>query len=180
MAWLVGVCAGGEGAEWTIMGRSWPHPILTPTRLLTHTHTQLFRLSSQRLQIDASAVDIHAYFTTLCDLVQVGWLHTQHTDTPYVGGVYTHMHNFKGEKRRSIMDVSTPSTMPPATYIQVITDKSQRRLVRDLDASLPKHVLLDKIRFSQLIMNLTSNAAKVMMIFGGLDGLDGLDGYVCV
>ena len=34
-------------------------------------HKQLFRLSSQRLQIDVSQVDIHAYFTTLCDLVQV-------------------------------------------------------------------------------------------------------------
>ena len=56
-----------------------------------------------------------------------------------------------------------PSPTPPKknTHTQVITDKSQRQLVRELDASLPRYVLLDKIRFSQLIMNLTSNAAKV-------------------
>lgn len=54
------------------------------------------------------------------------------------------------------------SPPPPKTkQKQVITDKSQRQLVRELDASLPRYVLLDKIRFSQLIMNLTSNAAKV-------------------
>jgi nitrogen-specific signal transduction histidine kinase len=33
--------------------------------------------------------------------------------------------------------------------------------VWELDPSLPRRVLLDKIRFSQLIMNLASNAAKV-------------------
>lgn len=66
-----------------------PWPVAPPRRIVDDI-LELFRLSSQRLQIDESLVDIHAYFTTMCDLVQV------------------------------------------------ITDKSQRRLERVQDPSLPR------------------------------------------
>jgi len=46
-------------------------PSLPPSLRIVDDILELFRLSSQRLQIDESVVDIHTYFMTLCDLVQV-------------------------------------------------------------------------------------------------------------
>lgn len=88
-----------------------------------------------------------------CSFVDEG----QHRDHPFRpnlgdGCVRRHTHH---------LTTSTSHPSQKNKHTQVITDKSQRQLVRELDASLPRYVLLDKIRFSQLIMNLTSNAAKV-------------------
>jgi len=44
---------------------------LPPSFRIVDDILELFRLSSNRLQIDVSVVDIHSYFMTLCDLVQV-------------------------------------------------------------------------------------------------------------
>ena len=46
-------------------------PSLPPSSRIVDDILELFRLSSNRLQIDESVVDIHSYFMTLCDLVQV-------------------------------------------------------------------------------------------------------------